>query len=84
MGEALLNVGVGTLLGSGIGTIAGVTARRLDIKEVARDSGVPDDIFPEQQRIRMRQMQLQKHSVEIKTHIKTMVCLEGNGLEMLF
>lgn len=51
MGEALLNVGVGTLLGSGIGTIAGVTARRLDIKEIARDSGVPDDIFPEQQRI---------------------------------
>ena len=51
MGEALLNVGVGTLLGSGIGTIAGVTARRLDIKEIARDSGVPDDIFPEPQRI---------------------------------
>ena len=51
MGEALLNVGVGTLLGSGIGTIAGFTARRLDIKEVARDSGVPDDIFPEPQRI---------------------------------
>ena len=51
MGEALLNVGVGTLLGSGIGTIAGLTARRLDIKEVARDSGVPDDIFPEPQRI---------------------------------
>lgn len=51
MGEALLNVGVGTLLGSGIGTIAGLTARRIDIKEVARDSGVPDDIFPEPQRI---------------------------------
>jgi len=51
MGEALLNVGVGTLLGSGIGTIAGFTARRLDIKEIARDSGVPDDIFPEPQRI---------------------------------
>jgi len=51
MGEALLNVGVGTLLGSGIGTIAGVTARRLDIKEIARDSGVPDDIFPKPQRI---------------------------------
>ena len=51
MGEALLNVGIGTLLGSGIGTIAGVTARRLDIKEIARDSGVPDDIFPEPQRI---------------------------------
>ena len=51
MGEALLNVGVGTLLGSGIGTIAGLTARRLDIKEIARDSGVPDDIFPEPQRI---------------------------------
>ena len=51
MGEALLNVGVGTFLGGGIGTIAGVTARRINIKEVARDSGVPDDIFPEQQRI---------------------------------
>ena len=51
MGEALLNVGVGTLLGSGIGTIAGLTARRLDIKKIARDSGVPDDIFPEPQRI---------------------------------
>ena len=51
MGEALLNVGVGTLLGSGIGTIAGLTARRIDIKEVARDSGVPNDIFPEPQRI---------------------------------
>jgi hypothetical protein len=51
MGEALLNVGVGTFLGGGIGTITGITARRINIKEVARDSGVPDDIFPEQQRI---------------------------------
>jgi len=49
MGEALLNVGVGTFLGGGLGTIAGVFGRqKVNPASVARDVGLADDALPAQ------------------------------------
>ena len=44
MGEALLNVGVGTFLGGGLGTIAGLFGKqKVNPASVARDVDLPDD-----------------------------------------
>lgn len=49
MGEALLNVGVGTFLGGGLGTIAGLFGRqKVNPVSVARDVDLPDDALPAQ------------------------------------
>jgi len=49
MGEALLNVGVGTFLGGGIGTISGVFGKqKVSPASVARDVGLPEDALPAQ------------------------------------
>jgi hypothetical protein len=49
MGEALLNVGVGTFLGGGLGTIAGLFGKqKVNPASVARDVDLPDDALPAQ------------------------------------
>jgi len=49
MGEALLNVGVGTFLGGGLGTIAGLFGKqKVNPVSVARDVDLPDDALPAQ------------------------------------
>lgn len=48
MGEALLNVGIGTLLGSGIGTVRGIyDIRKPNIKEITQDVETVTDVLPE-------------------------------------
>lgn len=48
MGEALLNVGIGTLLGSGIGTVRGIyDVRKPNIKEITQDVETVTDVLPE-------------------------------------
>jgi len=52
MNEALLNIGVGTLLGSGIGTVRGMfDVRRPNYKEIVQDLDIADDILPEPIRV---------------------------------
>ena len=54
MGEALLNVGIGSLLGSGIGTVRGfATPRTPNYKAIAKDLDldIVDDVLPEPIRI---------------------------------
>ena len=52
MGEALLNVGIGTLLGSGIGTVRGIyDVRKPNIKEITQDVETVTDVLPEPVRV---------------------------------
>jgi hypothetical protein len=47
MGDALFNVGIGTLLGTGIGTIRGLATRRdIDVDAIIRDTELkPEDVY---------------------------------------
>lgn len=47
MGEALLNIGVGTFLGSGIRTVEGVFAKpKIDYGSILSEADVPEDLAP--------------------------------------